>query len=177
MVDDLAPEDRLIGELAEQVRDPDTVGLEDRFGGGEGEAAAEHGALRRDGALCRIEQVPRRRQRRLEASGAIAAAIREEPEALVEAIDHVGGREQVRTRGGQLDGEGEPIEPIDQLGDQRVADLERATDRRSTIAEDRGAVGGRQGTELEPDLAVHAQASPRRDEERRLGRERQPRGE
>ena len=99
-----------------------TIAAADGLGRGERAAAGEDGEAREERLLVGAEQVVApvdRRAERLLAGGQVARAAGEEVEALLEPGEQRLGREQLRTRGGELDRERQAVEADADLGDRR----------------------------------------------------------
>jgi hypothetical protein len=91
-----------------------------RLGGVEGEAAAEHRQPGEERLLLAGEQVVAPvdgRAQRAVAGDGVARAGGEQAEAVVQAGEQLLGGEQAHARGGQLDGERQPVEPRAERGD------------------------------------------------------------
>ena len=97
------------------------AGAADRLGGIQRAAAGEHGQPGEQRPLARLEQlvapVDRRAQRVL-AGGRVARAGREQVKAVLEPREHRRRVEQLGARGGQLEGEREPVEGPADAGDR-----------------------------------------------------------
>jgi hypothetical protein len=108
----------LLDERLEQV----DIGVGDLLGGLDGATADEDRERREQPLLLRREQLvaplDRRPQRGLARVGVTAAL--EQVEALSEPLDDLVGRQRCRTRGGELHGQGQIVEPAAELGDVLV---------------------------------------------------------
>ena len=91
----------------------------------------------------------------------VARALGEQGERRVETPKERLGREQLRSRGGELDGEGKPVEPAADRADGLVGQ-ELAPDPPRSLDEERARVGRRERVEWVLDL--------RRDPQRRAAR-------
>ena len=110
-------EERLPGETPKDVEPARRVAH--RLRGSEREGAGEDRQTAEHGTLVVPEQVVAPADRRMERLLArrSPAAAREEPEAVVEPVDDLTGREVRDLRGGQLDGQRDAVEPTADLRD------------------------------------------------------------
>src|SRR5262249_3607659 len=126
---------------------------------------------RRDAAeellLVLVEQVVRPRDGR--AQGQVArlgvGGASEQVQSLAEAVDKLGGRKERRSRGGQLERQGELIEPVAKLFDLRRSG-ERRVERPCPLGEQGDSVAFRQRWHRPDTLALQLEPFPARHQDR-----------
>ncbi len=113
------------GEQVQDLIPLDALTRADGFGGGQIEAAAEHGQAHPQQSFLRSAQrvapIDDAAQGVLVARlGTRHAGAAEHAEAVVEAFQHLLGCHRAQTYGCEFDGEGDAVEPSAQLGDGRA---------------------------------------------------------
>ena len=173
----VAGEQGVVGERGDAVQ---RVGAADGFGGLQREAADEHAELGEQ-ALRRARRAGRSSSRSRRAASAGAAGASRGPalsrsSRRVEAVEDLGGGEDLDPGGGELDRQRQPVEPRADLRDPRLVaglELQPRVDGAGAAQEQRDRGLGRQRAERELVLGRDPQRRAAGDDQLRAGRRRE----